>query len=167
MIRTLRVLSVLPLLGLAACAADEPAVDIEAEKAALLELDAEWSRLASEGADVDAIVSYWSDDAIVVPPDQPAVRGREALREMVASSAHIPGWSISWESDEPHVSPDGRMAWMTGRNRMTMQGADGDLITMHGRGVTVWEKNAAGEWKCVFDVWNNAPPEQAAAPTAG
>jgi ketosteroid isomerase-like protein len=27
--------------------------------------------------------------------------------------------------------------------------------------VTVWRKNADGAWKCVVDIWNNAPDSSA------
>lgn len=155
-----RMVLLLSMMGLTACAAG-PGVDIEAEKAALLELDREWSRLASEGADIEAIVHYWADDAVVVAPGQPPVVGHNALHDMVESSVQIPGWSISWEADDVHVSPDGRMAWMSGTNRVTFQNPDGSTTTAHGRSLTVWEKNDLGEWKCVYDIWNDAPREAA------
>jgi ketosteroid isomerase-like protein len=65
----------------------------------LLERDAEWAALASEGRDVDSIVSYWTDDAVMFPPDLPAVTGRIALREYVEASSQIPGC-------RPHLAID-------------------------------------------------------------
>ena len=42
--------------------------DPAAEQAKLLRRDAEWADLATAGKDVDKIVSYWSDDAVVIFP---------------------------------------------------------------------------------------------------
>ena len=49
------------------------AFDPAAEEAKLLRRDAEWADLATAGKDVDKIVSYWSDDAVVMMPGQPVV----------------------------------------------------------------------------------------------
>lgn len=148
------------VLAAAACAPQPP--DLEAERAALLRLDAEWSAAAAEGADPERVVAYWADAAVVVPPGQPVVRGREALLEMVRAIQSIPGASVSWESDgEVHFSPDGRMAWMMGRNEFVMPDSVGNPVVMPGRGVTIWEKDENGEWKCVSDIWNDAPAEEA------
>ena len=50
------------------------------EQARLLHQDAEWSDLASAGKDVDKIVSYWSDDAVLIFPGQPVLEGKPAIR---------------------------------------------------------------------------------------
>ena len=40
---------------------------LETERARLLERDAEWARVASEGRDLERILSYWSDDTVTFP----------------------------------------------------------------------------------------------------
>jgi len=139
--------------------AEEPEVDLAAEEATLRQIDQEWVEVAAANEDFERIVSYWSEDAVVVPPGQPPVVGRVALMEMVTSLAEIPGFAVSWESDHVEVSPDGRMAYMTGTNAFTLPDATGQLVTTRGRAVTVWRKNSAGEWKCVYDIWNTAPAQ--------
>src|SRR6266851_9669333 len=55
-----------------------PAADTKIEQA-LRDLDAQWS--AAAGAkDLDKTVSYYSDDAIVMPPNASAARTKEAIR---------------------------------------------------------------------------------------
>ena len=46
-----------------------------AARAELLRVDGEWSAAAGSG-DVERIVSYWSDDAVVTPPHERPVAGR-------------------------------------------------------------------------------------------
>ena len=132
-------------------------VDLKAEESAILEADSTWAALAKEGKEVDKIISYWSDDAVVLPPGQPAVKGKNALRRMVEDSKNIPGFSITWKSSDLHFSPDGKMAYMNGENLMSMNDSTGNKISTPGRGYTIWRKETDGNWKCVVDIWNNPP----------
>lgn len=132
-------------------------MDVEAERSMLLKRDAEFSALASEGRDIEAILSYWTDDAIVIPPDLPQVVGKAALREYVEGSFRIPGFNITWSSKDVEFSADLSLAYMFSDNTVTMDGPDGARITIPGRAVTVWRKEPDGEWRCAVDIWNGAP----------
>ena len=134
-----------------------PAFDAKAEEAKLLARDAEWAAAAAEGKDVDRVVSYWTDDAFVLPPGRPAVEGKAALRAFVTESFKIPGFQIRWKSEKVSFSPDGKLAYMRGTNETTVPGPDGKPVTLKGRAVTVWRVDADGQWRCAVDVWN-APP---------
>ena len=127
----------------------------EGEK--LLKRDREWADLAAAGKDVEKIASYWSEDAIVIPQGQPVVEGKAAIRDFVASSLQIPGFRIHWVSERVSFSPDGRLAYMNGKNTMTVPGANGTLVTLAGRGITIWRLEADGQWRCVVDIWNDPP----------
>ena len=120
----------------------------------LLKRDAEWAALAAEGQDIDRIVSYWSDDAIVFAPDIPPIIGKVALREYVKNSLEIPGFKISWESSDVRFSPDLKLAYMLGENTVSMNGPNGTPITTKGRAVTIWRREPDGEWRCAVDIWN-------------
>jgi ketosteroid isomerase-like protein len=120
----------------------------------LLKRDAEWAALASEGQDIDRIVSYWSDDAIVFAPGIPPIIGKVALREYVKNSLEIPGFKISWESSDVRFSPDLKLAYMFGENTVSMNGPNGTPITTKGRAVTIWRREPDGEWRCAVDIWN-------------
>lgn len=135
-------------------------VDTKAEEAAILKTDSTWSAMASQSKDVDNTVSYWSDDAVVMSPGEEPVKGKEALKKMVAGMNSIPGFSISWKSSDVHFSPDGQMAYMYGENMVSMNDSAGNKISIPGRGYTVWKKDVEGNWKCVVDIWNNPPAKK-------
>jgi uncharacterized protein (TIGR02246 family) len=122
-------------------------------------LDAEWSK-AAESRDLEKILSYWSEDASVFPPGSPALVGKAAIRAYIAHSLQIPGFRISWKTNEVSVSESGDLAYGIGTNRVSFDGPDGKPVTVEGKAVTVWRKDAAGVWKCVIDIWNDvsAPP---------
>jgi uncharacterized protein (TIGR02246 family) len=129
-------------------------MDLASERARLLRRDAEWAATASEGRDPERILSYWTDDAVVLPPGLPAVVGKAALRKYVKASLQIPGFKLTWTSSDVAFSPDGNLAYMFGRNAVTMNAQDGKPITTEGRGVTVWRRESDGQWRCVVDIWN-------------
>lgn len=144
---------------LAACAPSAPsAFDASAEATKLLKRDAEWADLATAGKDVDKIVSYWTDDAVVMEPGQPAVAGKQAIRAYVTASLNTPGFKIHWVSQEPVFSPDGRIAYMRGTDEMTMPGPKGAAMTLHLQGYSIWRKEADGQWRCSVDIATEAPP---------
>jgi ketosteroid isomerase-like protein len=125
------------------------------EQELLLERDRAWSSLASEGGDVDAMLSYWTDDAVLIAPGLPPVAGKEALRQYVLSSLNIPGFNIKWHSTAVHISEDKTLAYMFSENAVTMNGPDGTPVTVKGRAVTIWRREADGEWRCAVDIWNS------------
>lgn len=133
-------------------------MDLAAERDLLLKRDAEWAIAASEGRDLERVLSYWTDDAIVMPPGLPAVIGKAALREYVQASMHIPGFRITWTSTDVTFSPDRSFAYMFGANSIDMNGPDGTPMRIDGRAVTIWRIDPDGEWRCAVDIWN-APPE--------
>jgi len=131
--------------------------DPAAEGPKLLQRDAEWADAASAGKDIDKIVSYWSDDAIVMVPGQPLYEGKAAIRHFVEQSLHTPGFKIHWVSEKPIFSPDGMMAFMRGATEMNLPGPNGGAMTVHMRGITIWRRSKGGEWLCVADIGNEPP----------
>ena len=55
-------------------------------RADLERVDAAWSAAASTSRDVEQIVSFWADDAIVIPPGQVPIVGKNAIRNYVTAS---------------------------------------------------------------------------------
>ena len=157
----LRILSpVVMIFAIVGCV--PPPFNPAVEQQKLLRRDAEWAELASAGKDVEKTVSYWSDDALIIPQGQPIIEGKAAIRAFVASSFQTPGFNIHWKSEKPVFSPDRKLAYMRGTNTITVPGPNGTLLTLPGRGITVWRLDPDGQWRCVVDIWNDAPPVQAA-----
>jgi len=131
--------------------------DPAAEQAKLLRRDAEWADLASAGQDVEKIVSYWSDDAVLISPGQPVLEGKAAIRAYVTESLKTPGFKIHWVSEKPTFSPDGKLAYMRGKDELTVPGQNGAPVTLHLRGISIWRLDADGQWRCVIDISNEEP----------
>ena len=141
------------------CAA--PPADQAAEERQLMETSREWSRAASTG-DVDAVVNYWAEDAVVMMAGLPTFTGKEAIKAYVAESFSMPGFAIGWEPIEARVSASGDMGYLLERTRVTLPDPAGILTTHEFRAVSIWRKDG-GEWRNVVDI-SNAPPGPATTP---
>jgi ketosteroid isomerase-like protein len=132
-------------------------MDLAAERTRLLERDAEWAVAASEGRDIERILSFWTEDAVILPPGLSAITGKTALRQYVEGSMQIPGFRITWTSTDVTFSPDGNLAYMFGQNAVTMNSPEGIPVTTKGRAVTIWRLEPDNEWRCAVDIWNLEP----------
>ena len=123
----------------------------------LRDLDAQWS--AAAGAkDLDKTVSFYSDDAIVMPPNTSAARTKEAIRKLWQDLIASPGFVISWKATKIEVAKSGDLACLSGTYEFAMNDASGKPVNDHGKYVEVWEKQADGKWKCGTDIWNSDLP---------
>jgi ketosteroid isomerase-like protein len=148
---------IVALVLIAGGACTRPAFDPSTEGNTLLRRDTEWADAAAAGRDLDTILSYWSDDALVIEPGQPIYEGKAAIRGYVAASLQTPGFKIHWVSEKPVFSVDGTMAYMRGVDEMTVPGPNGALVTLRTRGISVWRRDPAGQWRCVVDIANEPP----------
>jgi ketosteroid isomerase-like protein len=133
-------------------------MDLELERRRLLERDAEWAALSSEGQDVERILSFWTDDARVYVPGLAVFSGKTALRGYVEGALAIPGFHITWTTSAADLSPDGELAYLLSTNKVTMPGPQGQPVTTSGRAVTVWRRESDRTWRCAVDIWNDGPP---------
>ena len=136
--------------GLASCSTHR---DTSADTQQLMQTSRDWSRAAASG-NVDAIVDYWAEDAAVMMAGVPTFRGKRAIRAYVEQSLKTPGFHISWQPLEAHISKSGDMGYLLERSSVTMPGANGKLTTQQFRGVTIWTKGADGQWRNVVDASN-------------
>ena len=131
-------------------------VDIKAEGERLMQVSRDWSRAAASDS-IDKVLSYWADDAIVMSPGQPTIKGKDAIRKMVEESSKIPGFKISWEPLTVEVANSRDMAYLIEQNKITVTDSSGKPITEYNKAVTIWRKETDGTWKNIVDTWNSEP----------
>jgi len=148
-------------VGLAAAAVCL-AGDTKAEQA-LRDADAAWSK-AAESKDLDKTVSYYSDDATVLPPNASAATTKEAIRKIWQDMLARPGLGISWQATKVEVAKSGDLGFVSGTYELTMNDASGKPVTDKGKYVEVWEKKGDGKWKCGTDTWNSDLPASTPPP---
>lgn len=146
---------VLVLLLVALATACQTQADTRAaDEAALKKLDDEWSR-AVGARDVEKTVSFYSDDAVMMPPDIPTLTGKEPIRALWRSMLESPSFSGGWQATKIEVARSGDLAYVSGTYEFNETDAGGRPIADKGKYVEVWKKQADGNWKCVADMFNS------------
>jgi uncharacterized protein (TIGR02246 family) len=126
-------------------------IDTQAEAEKLGRLSREWSQAASS-RDVEKILSYWSDDAVVVSSGEAMRKGKKSIRQMVEGSMKNPGFHISWEPIHVEVSAAGDMGYALEETKISTTDLTGKSVEMMFNGVTIWKRQADGNWRNVVDV---------------
>lgn len=129
---------------------------------ALRNADAQWCK-AAQAKYVDKTVSFYSDDATVMPANAPAARTKDAIRKVWGDLIATPGFSISWKAIKVEVAKSGDIGFISGTYELTTNDASGKPVNDRDKYLEVWEKQADGKWKCGSDIWNSDLP---ASPTA-
>ena len=151
------------VLFISACGQQTPPDTRSADENTIKDLDTQWSKTAGAN-DVDGTVSYYSDDASVLPPNAPIATSKEAIRAAWASLL-VPGASVSWQPGKAEVSRSSDLAYAMGTYESSMKDSRGKPVADHGKYVEVWKKQADGKWKTVADIFNSdlplpAPPKK-------
>jgi uncharacterized protein (TIGR02246 family) len=134
-----------------------------ADEATIRNLDAQWSKTAATN-DLEGTMTYYSDDASLLPPNAPIATGRQAIRAVWATLLG-PGVSVSWQPSKVEVARSGELAYVMGTYQDTAKDAQGNTISDHGKLVEVWKKQSDGKWKVAADIYNSdlppsAPPDK-------
>ena len=127
------------------------AAGIEANAKALVQLDDAWSAAAGK-KDLEKVISYYTEDAVVYPPNEPVAVGKAAARKEWASYFAFPEFAISWKTT--HAGVTGTLGFTAGTYEDSYKGPDGKTVHETGKYVCVWKKQKDGSWKAIHDIWN-------------
>lgn len=106
--------------------------------------------------DAHSLAALYTADAVLLPPNQPAVFGRDAIAATNAAFFTTGDFKIDIEALETVV--DGQLAYVAGRYRMWT--GDGTLVD-HGKYIEIW-RAVDGEWLISRDIYNSSMPLAAA-----
>ena len=145
------------ILILLAVGCNKAAPDTRAsDEQAIRALDSQWSKTAG-AHDLDGTVAFYSDDAILLPPDEPTASDKAAIRASWAGTLDALQ-AVSWEVKTIDVARSGELAYLTGAWVGTSKGPKGAPVQSTGKLLEVWKKQADGQWKCAVDTFNSDAP---------
>ena len=128
-----------------------------ADEAAVRKADADWST-AAQSKQVDSWVAFYTDDTVVLPPNDKLTSGKEGVRRVVGELLAMPGLAISWQPAKVEVARSGDLAYTYGTYQLAFNDPKGKPVTDHGKYAEVWKKQPDGAWKCVLDTWSSDLP---------
>jgi ketosteroid isomerase-like protein len=130
------------------------ASNVQPVEGTLRDLDAQWSKAAA-AKDLEQTIAYYSDDAIVLPPNAASASTTEAIRNIWRDLLASPGVMITWKPTRVQLGKSADMAWVSGTYELTMNDPTGRPINDRGEYLEVWKKQSDGKWKCAADMWNS------------
>jgi len=135
-----------------------PSQNHAAEIERITQIDIEWVK-AAQTRSVDAWMSFYAPDAVVLPPNEKTADTPAAIRSSIGELLGLKDLAIDWKATKVSVSDAGDMAWLYGT--YTLQGKDpmsGTLIADNGKIAEIWHLQSDGSWKCVLDTWSSDLP---------
>jgi ketosteroid isomerase-like protein len=129
----------------------------DAEVKALHAADQAWLK-GFTAADGDAMAKLYDEHAVLMPPNAPAVTGRDAIRTFLtnmASDVAKAGLVFSF-GDKQDGGANGNLGWSSGS--YTVKDKTGNVIET-GKFLSV-SKKVGGKWLYWRDTWNaDSPPK--------
>ena len=132
--------------------AKKSARPVETAAAAIRRLDAEFMRAAAAHDGAALVAAFYDKDAVLLPPNRPALEGRESIRQMLQGLMNSGLTSIKLETTVTGSSGD--LAYGRGRYIMNLEPAGGSPVTDVGKYVVVYRRQA-GAWRAVADIFNS------------
>lgn len=105
--------------------------------------------------DATTIATFYSEDAVVLPPGAPRTEGSAAIESMFGSWFEMgpaaEGFTLT--TDDLQIAESGDVAYEVGTYTMRGTSPEGEAYDETGKFLAVW-KNVGGEWKMVADAWS-------------
>ena len=131
--------------------AEEPAVDVEADKEAIESLMNQVEKAFNEG-DIDAYMSTVADNAVIMEPNEPAIIGKEAIRNHYGFIESM-NFDMKIFIDEIEVSGD----WAFHRSRWKgswTEEESGQKTEIESKDINILKRQPDGSWKITHVIFN-------------
>ena len=108
---------------------------------------------AFKAEDWDALVDQYAEDAVLLPPEEEAISGHEAIRANYASGDMQ---TSNEDFQTVEIKGNDMMAFVQGSFSFTIKSKD-NTIDVSGKYIEIWEKQDDGIWLITHDIWNANP----------
>lgn len=140
-------------LSVLSCQAPSNEADIEAVRG----VQNEYIR-ALNNDDVDAWVETMGDDAVYLPPNNPQLTGKEAIRSFMVTSFFEP-FNVQCSISVQEVQILGDFAFTNGFFSLSLTPKDGgEVIEDKGKFIDIFKRQPDGSWKYYRVIFNSDMP---------
>jgi len=151
------VLLFVAMLALSACSQPDESIqsEVSASKAELGQMNRDFAA-ALNAKDAKAAAALYTEDAVLIPPGEALVRGREAIEEYWRGAIELGGVrDVSVETMDALSS--GSLGYESGSFVLTVNGPDGEAIIDRGRYIELLRREPDGRWISTHGIWNASP----------
>lgn len=141
-------------LGVSACAGPKQQEFTRADAEAIKKSTADFT-VAFNNKEVDKVVAFYVDNSVLMPPNKPLLRGRDALKSYYGSEVSR-GGQLTMDTEE--VEGHGPLAYVSGTYTITYEGGTRD----RGKYLRVL-RLMNGTWRLEKTIWSSDLPVQSAS----
>jgi len=140
---------------LAACQPASPPGLSDVDRQAIRQSTEQVIKIANESKDWTSYTNlYYTETAVVNPPNAEPIRGREAIISWLQS---FPPFS-NFKVEQAEVGGVGDFAYVYGTYSMVITLPDSMPVQDKGKYLEVWKRQRDGSWKVTFDIFNSDLP---------
>ena len=121
-----------------------------------MKADSAWDK-ASEAKSAEGWLSYYSDDAIMMPPGENVCKDKASRKASIKKMFATPGVSLRFQTSKVEISQMGDLGYAVGVYQWSSKDAKGKDYHETGKYCETWKKQLDGNWKCIVDIWNADP----------
>ncbi|MFZ1013225.1 MAG: nuclear transport factor 2 family protein [Terracidiphilus sp.] len=138
--------------------APNPLVDstVKPGKMMLFDLEARFAKDVKERGGA-AFADWFADDGVALGNGASPVVGKVAIAKSTTWSPK--DYQLTWTPTDAMMGPSGDMGYTWGHFEGHSKDANGNPVTTSGRYITIWKKQADGDWKVALDAGANEPAE--------
>jgi uncharacterized protein (TIGR02246 family) len=108
--------------------------------------------------DVERWAALWSEEGVQLPPDEPAVVGKQGIRDRMRAGLDRFTFDMAIANEETRAAGD--LAFARGTYKATLTPKQGGKqVPIDGKFMTILVRQPDGGWKIYRDIFNsNVPP---------
>jgi len=125
-------------------------------KMMLYELEARFAKDVLERGGA-GFADWFAADGVALGNAAMPLIGKVAIQKSANWDPKV--YQLTWTPTDAQMGPSGDMGYTWGHFEGHSKDASGAPVTVKGRYITVWKKQADGQWKVVLDAGANEPPE--------
>jgi ketosteroid isomerase-like protein len=142
------------IASFAACSSSPAGELTDADRVAIRAVDAAWCELAASGKFSALVERCYTADALLLPPNEPAAKGRAAIEAALRAWPRMS--QITIEGSD--LIGSGDMAYTCGAYTATFHPPGAPAAPDKGKFVAIWRKDADGAWRMTRDCFNSDLP---------
>jgi uncharacterized protein (TIGR02246 family) len=124
---------------------------------AIRRANADFAANARGGNAQTLVNNFYAPDAVVMAPNYPAVRGRDAIRAFWTGFLATGAIDVALTSTNV-TQPSSDVAIETGRYDLSIRPASGQAVKEAGKYIVIWKKSN-GRWWASEDIFNSDLPK--------
>jgi ketosteroid isomerase-like protein len=108
--------------------------------------------------DLDKIMSFYADSAVLMPAAKPQLAGKAAIQNEWQELLTIPAFQNTSKLLRVETAGSNDLAYTMGSYETRLMAEDGKVLTEPGKWLSIWKKQPNGAWRVVVETYNTDIP---------